>query len=112
MAIAADTDMILLSSSHTVLTNMFRFALRTFHLLCFQLPYFNSLIHPSFMQRPEFNRLLDNSDNQIKRIDKLESQSKTISKPLGRYVSEGCEHLRNLRMSRLFANESIQESMA
>jgi len=60
----------------------------------------------------EFNRLLDNSDNQIKRINKLESQSQPISKPLGRYVSEGCEHLRNLRMSSFFAKESIQGGMA
>ncbi|HEY9769978.1 MAG TPA: hypothetical protein V6C71_16035 [Coleofasciculaceae cyanobacterium] len=60
----------------------------------------------------EFNRLLDNSDNQIKRINKLESQSQPISKPLGKYVSESCEHLRNLRMSSLFANESIQGGMA
>ena len=56
----------------------------------------------------EFNRLLDNPDNQIKRIDKLESQSKPVAKPLGKYVSESCEHLRNLRMTSLFTNESIQ----
>jgi hypothetical protein len=56
----------------------------------------------------EFNRLLDNPDNQIKRIDKLESQSK----PFGRYASESCEHLRNLRMKSLFAQESIQGCIA
>ena len=61
---------------------------------------------------PEFNRLLDNSDNRIKRINKLESQSQPIPKPLGKYVSEGCEHLRNLRMSNFFANDSIQGGMA
>jgi hypothetical protein len=60
----------------------------------------------------EFNLLLDNPDNQIKRIDKLEIQSKPIAKPFGRYVSESCEHLRNLRMRSLFANESIQGGMA
>ena len=60
----------------------------------------------------EFNRLLNNPNNQIKRIDKLESQSKPVAKPLGKYVSESCEHLRNLRMTSLFANESIQGSMA
>ena len=32
----------------------------------------------------EFNRLLDNLDNQIKRINKFESQSKPIAKPFGR----------------------------
>ncbi len=56
----------------------------------------------------EFNRLLNNSDNLIKRIDKLESQSKPIAKPLGKYVSESCENLRNLRTTSLFSNESIQ----
>jgi hypothetical protein len=60
----------------------------------------------------EFNRLLDNPDNQIKRIDKLESQSKSIAKPLGKYLSESCEHLRNLRMTSLFAHESIQGGVA
>ncbi len=60
----------------------------------------------------EFNRLLDNPDNQIKRIDKLKSQSKLISKPLGKHVSEGCEHLRNLRMKSFFDNESIQRGLA
>ncbi|PSB12564.1 MarR family transcriptional regulator [Pleurocapsa sp. CCALA 161] len=60
----------------------------------------------------EFNRLLDNPDNKIKRIDQLESQSKPITKPFGRYVSESCEHLRNLRMTNLFSNESIQGSIA
>jgi hypothetical protein len=60
----------------------------------------------------EFNRLLDNPDNQIKRIDKLESQSKSVAKPFGRYVLESCEHLRNLRMTSLFSNESIRGGMA
>ena len=60
----------------------------------------------------EFNRLLDNPENQIKRIDKLESQSKPVAKSLSKYVSEGCEHLRNIRMSNFFANELIQEGMA
>ena len=60
----------------------------------------------------EFNRLLDNPENQIKRIDKLESQSKPVAKSLGKYVSESCEHLRNIRMSNFFANELIQEGMA
>jgi molecular chaperone GrpE (heat shock protein) len=60
----------------------------------------------------EFNRLLDNPDNQIKRIDQLESRSKPITKPFGRYVSESCEQLRNLRMKSLFAHESIQGGMA
>lgn len=60
----------------------------------------------------EFNRLLDNPDNQIKRIDKLESQPKKISKPLGKYVSESYEHLRNLRMTNLFAPESNQGGVA
>ena len=59
----------------------------------------------------EFNRLLDSPDNKIKRIDKLESQSKLIANPFGRYVSESCEHLRNLRMTSLFSNESIQGGM-
>jgi hypothetical protein len=56
----------------------------------------------------EFNRLLNNPNNQIKRIDRLENQSK----PFGKYVSESCEHLRNLRMTSLFSNESIQGGMA
>jgi hypothetical protein len=60
----------------------------------------------------EFNRLLDNPDNQIKRIDQLESQSKPITKPFGRYVSESCEHLRNLRTRSIFAPESIQGGLA
>jgi|GEM_PF-1663226 len=60
----------------------------------------------------KFNQLLDNPDRQIKRISKLESQPQKISKPLGKYVSESCEHLRNLRMSSFFANESIQGGMA
>ena len=60
----------------------------------------------------EFNRLLNNPDNQIKRINKLESQLKPISKPLGKYVSEGYEHLQNLRMKNFFASESIQGGMA
>ena len=60
----------------------------------------------------EFNQLLDNPANQIKRINKLESQPQKISKPLGKYVSEGCEHLRNLRMKSLFSNESIQGGIA
>jgi molecular chaperone GrpE (heat shock protein) len=60
----------------------------------------------------EFNRLLDNPDNQIKRIDQLESQSKSIAKPLGKYLSESCEHLRNLRMTSLFAHKSIQGGVA
>lgn len=60
----------------------------------------------------EFNQLLDNPDNQIKRIDQLESRSKSIAKPFGKYVSESCEHLRNLRMKSLFAPESIQGGMA
>jgi len=60
----------------------------------------------------KFNQLLDNPEYQIKRIDKLKSQSKLISKPLGKYVSEGCEHLRNLRMKSFFDNESIQGGMA
>jgi molecular chaperone GrpE (heat shock protein) len=60
----------------------------------------------------EFNRLLDNPDNQIKRTDKLESQPHKISKPLGKYVSESYEHLRNLRMTNLFAPESIQGGVA
>jgi len=60
----------------------------------------------------EFNRLLDNPDNQIKRINQLESQPHKISKPLGKYVSESYEHLRNLRMTSLFAPESIQGGMA
>ena len=60
----------------------------------------------------KFNRLLDNPDNQIKRIDQLESQSQPIAKPFGRYVFESCEHLRNLRMKSLFAPESIQGGMA
>ena len=60
----------------------------------------------------KFNQLLDNPDNQIKRIDKLKSQSKLIAKPFGKYVSEGCEHLRNLRMKNFFDNELIQGGMA
>ena len=60
----------------------------------------------------KFNQLLDNPDNQIKRINKIESQPQKISQPLGKYVSEGCEHLRNLRMKSLFSNESIQGGMA
>ena len=60
----------------------------------------------------KFDRLLDNPNNQIKRISKLESQPQKISKPLGKYVSEGCEHLRNLRMKSFFSNESIQGGMA
>jgi hypothetical protein len=60
----------------------------------------------------EFNRLLDNPDNQIKRIDKLESQSKPTAKALGKYLSESCEHLRNLRMTSLFAHKSIQGGVA
>jgi hypothetical protein len=60
----------------------------------------------------EFNRLLDNPDNQIKRIDKLESQPHKISKSLGNYVSESYEHLRNLRMTSLFTPESIPGGMA
>lgn len=60
----------------------------------------------------EFNRLLDNPDNQIKRIGQLESRSKSIAKPFGKYVSESCEHLRNLRMKSLFAPESIQGGLA
>ena len=60
----------------------------------------------------KFDRLLDNPNNQIKRINKLESQPQKISKPLGKYVSEGCEHLRNLRMKSLFSNESIQGGIA
>jgi hypothetical protein len=60
----------------------------------------------------EFNRLLDNPDNQIKRIDQLKNQSKPIAKTFGKYVSESCEHLRNLRMKSLFAPESIQGGMA
>ena len=46
------------------------------------------------------------------RMSKLENQPQKISKPLGKYVSEGCEHLRNLRMKSLFFNESIQGGMA
>lgn len=60
----------------------------------------------------KFNRLLDSPDNKIKRIDKLESQSKLIAKPLGKYVSESYEHLRNLRMKSFFDSESIQGGMA
>jgi hypothetical protein len=60
----------------------------------------------------EFNRLLDNPDNQIKRIDKLASQFKPIAKPFGRYASESCEHIRNLRRRSLFAHESIQGCIA
>jgi hypothetical protein len=60
----------------------------------------------------EFNRLLNNPDNQIKRTDKLESQPKKISQPLGKYVSESYEHLRNLRMTNLFAPESIPGGVA
>ncbi|MBW4536743.1 MAG: helix-turn-helix domain-containing protein [Pleurocapsa minor HA4230-MV1] len=60
----------------------------------------------------EFNRLLDSPDNKIKRIDQLKSQSKPTAKTFGRYVSESCEHLRNLRMKSLFAPESIQGGMA
>ncbi|MGF1588815.1 MAG: MarR family transcriptional regulator [Pleurocapsa sp.] len=55
----------------------------------------------------KFNQLLDNPDNQIKRINQLESQPQKISKPFGKYVSESYEHLRNLRMTNLFSNESI-----
>ncbi|MGB5636628.1 MAG: MarR family transcriptional regulator [Waterburya sp.] len=60
----------------------------------------------------EFDRLLDNPDNQIKRINKLESQPQKISQPLGKYVSEGCGHLRNLRMKSFFDNKSIQGDLA
>ena len=60
----------------------------------------------------KFDRLLDNPKNQIKRISKLESQPQKISKPLGKYVSDNYEHLRNLRMKSLFSNESIQGGMA
>lgn len=66
--------------------------------------------HEVFVSK--FNRLLDNPDNQIKRIDKLESQSKPIAKPFAKYASEGCEHLQNLRMRSFFADESIQGGMA
>ena len=60
----------------------------------------------------KFNQLLDNPDNQIKRINQLESQPQKISKPFGKYISESYEHLRNLRMTNLFSNESIQGGMA
>ena len=60
----------------------------------------------------KFNRLLDNPDNQIKKIDKLKSKSKLISKPFGKYLFEGCEHLRNLSTSNIFSDESIQGGMA
>jgi hypothetical protein len=53
----------------------------------------------------EFEQLLDNPDNQIKRIEGLESQSKTISQPLGTRIAEGYEQLRNLRTTSYFANE-------
>jgi hypothetical protein len=53
----------------------------------------------------EFEQLLDNPDNQIKRIDQLESQSPTISQPLGKRIAEGYEQLRNLRTTSYFANE-------
>ncbi|MGB5712096.1 MAG: hypothetical protein WBM44_14450 [Waterburya sp.] len=63
-------------------------------------------------EKDELESLLNNSDRQIKRINKLESQPQKISKPLGKYVSEGCEHLRNMRMKSFFDNESIQGGMA
>ena len=63
-------------------------------------------------EKDELESLLNNPDRQIKRINKLESQPQKISKPLGKYVSKSCEHLRNLRMKSFFDNESIQGGMA
>ena len=60
----------------------------------------------------EVDRLLNNPNSTIKSIDKLESQSKQISKPLSKRIAEGCEELRNLRMKRSFANEAVRGGMA
>ena len=63
-------------------------------------------------EKDKLESLLDNPERQIKRINKPESQPQKISKPLGKYVSESYEHLRNLRMTSFFSNESIRGGVA
>ena len=62
--------------------------------------------------KEKFDRFLNNPEHKLKRINQLESQSKPISKSLGKQIAEGYEQLRNLRMKSHFANQAVQGGVA
>ncbi|MDJ0597169.1 MAG: MarR family transcriptional regulator [Pleurocapsa sp. MO_226.B13] len=60
----------------------------------------------------ELESLLNNPDYQIKSSKELESQSKQTPKALGKYIAEGKEKLRDLRMTNYFADLAVQGGLA
>ena len=63
-------------------------------------------------QEDELKTLLNDPKSQIKSITQLENQSKPIPKALGKYIAEGKEKLRDLRMTNYFANLSVEGGLA
>ena len=63
-------------------------------------------------QEDELEGLLNNPKSQIKSIKQLENQSKPIPKALGKYIAEGKERLRDLRMTNYFADRAIEGGLA
>lgn len=63
-------------------------------------------------QEDELEALLNNPKSRIKSIKQLENQSKPIPKALGKYIAQGKEKLRDLRMTNYFADRAIEGGLA
>ena len=63
-------------------------------------------------QEDEFEALLNNPKSQIKSIKQLENQSKPTPKALGKYIAQGKEKLRDLRMTKYFADRAVEGGLA
>ena len=63
-------------------------------------------------QEDELEALLNNPKSQIKSIKQLENQSKSTPKALGKYIAEGKEKLRDLRMTNYFADLAFEGGLA
>ena len=63
-------------------------------------------------QEDELETLLNNPKSQIKSIKQLENQSKPTPKALGKYIAEGKERLRDLRMTNYFADLAVEGGLA
>ncbi len=63
-------------------------------------------------QEDELETLLNNPKSQIKSIKQLENQSTPTPKALGKYIAEGKERLRDLRMTNYFADLAVEGGLA
>ena len=59
-------------------------------------------------EKDDLESLLNNPNNQIKSIERFKNQHKPTPKALGKYIAEGKEKLRDLRMTSYFVDSRAQ----